>query len=65
MRGQRVNLAEVEAALRRMEDQISEAVVLVANKGEPQQQIVAFCRPNISSSKPTRYRNLSWVILGD
>ena len=49
-----MNLVEIEAALRSMEEHISEAVVLVARRDEPQQTIVAFCQPYISSSKLRR-----------
>ena len=38
-------MGEIEAALRTMEDEIAEVVVLVAKRGEPQQAIVAFCQP--------------------
>jgi hypothetical protein len=48
-----VNLVEIEATLRSMQEQISEAVVLVAKRGEPQQTILAFCQPNNASSKET------------
>ena len=46
-----MNLVEIEAALRSMEEHISEAVVLVARRDETQQTIVAFCQPHILSSK--------------
>ena len=46
VRGQRVNLGEIEAAMRLMEDVIADVVVLVVKRGEPQQAVVAFCRPS-------------------
>jgi hypothetical protein len=48
VRGQRMNLGEIEAALRSMEAEISEVVVLVTDRGEPRQAIVAFCQPSKS-----------------
>ena len=44
VRGQRVNLGEIEATMRLMEDIIADVVVLVVKRGEPQQAVVAFCR---------------------
>ena len=44
VRGQRVNLGEIEAAMRLMEDVIADVVVLVVKRGDPQQAVVAFCR---------------------
>jgi hypothetical protein len=41
-------LGEIEAALRSMEAEISEVVVLVTDRGEPRQAIVAFCQPSKS-----------------
>ena len=38
-------MGEIEAAMRRMEDVIADVVVLVVKRGEPQQAVVAFCRP--------------------
>ncbi len=41
-----MNLGEIEAAMRLMEDTIADVVVLVVKRGEPQQAVVAFCRPS-------------------
>jgi len=41
-----VNLGEIEATMRLMEDTIADVVVLVVKRGEPQQAVVAFCRPS-------------------
>ena len=46
VRGQRMNLGEIEAAMRSMDAEISEVVVLVTDRGEPRQAIVAFCQPS-------------------
>jgi hypothetical protein len=43
-----MNLGEIEAAMRSMDAEISEVVVLVTDRGEPRQAIVAFCQPSKS-----------------